>query len=1250
MSTPIRPPRTAPPKLTHRTGRRGVAQFEERIAELGWDFDEQSTIDFGIDGSVETADQDGRPSGALVSVQIKGGLSEFDEPSDNGWWFRFADRHYRYWMKYCLPVYVVLVDIDTREFFWQRVSADNVVSTGKQWKIEIPRNNDSTAAYTSWHLEAGGFLDEAVERAALVADLIPPAARAALGRLTATPDVVALLTAMLGGSAGAPELVVQALLTATPQWLKEAPGCAWEVVAAYASEHGLLDLAGSAFERGAEHDPEHAVGCLIAAASNYIDCDRDRARATLTGVKPVEPRHRLSVGLVRASIEHPPGDAHPIEVPPDLLADAHLLRDHAMAQAWLGGNAIRRGDFDHAITHLSRALELDPASTQTMLQLSEAHTRRALTARSRPDDVTLAQRLADDAYRQRRSWKGPSAEALVQVLSTLMLRGDEHELLRRGREAPHGVATPDEAVDPEVLERVAVAALLLGDADAFRECMTAMPDTARRAWLELDAPDAVDEPEGLSEGERIEAVLNRAVSEDDAHTVARTVLRLSHLGIDRTDAIAPLRDVGVVPELHVRLPQAILAAQCNLDEALPELRALAQDDAVAADVLVHQLGQAGRYDQALAELDALPPALRVSEHSLRVGTLLDAGRSELAEAAAVDALTDTSLTGRERQRLYRLLAAAAGRRDEPDKVITWCRRALAGLLTYEADATIVWWLISSCLNVGRNEQAWQAFEHYAPRPQTDEEVGVWRTLHQLHGWSADAMHQALELAQTWAEDALISAQLLGAICLTPDDEEGSDPDSEREARRVVRQQAFAELQQHCDRHGDASPIQCVTVSPDDREGMVEMFRASLAEQALVHHEVLLAVRQLQVPLGLLSDAVGSPYALAVVQRAAGMTIAAEPDASLFDLEVIEVAAALTAHGGRPLVTDASAIHLSGRLGVQDVVRRAFPRWQLPRASWHDIQRSLLEARQLQRSLGSMQWDTVGDRPVMIEVSPEDQNEILKRAEILEVASRSCEIVVEGPLRLFNGEDGTDDTAHSDEKRDADVTSNDGADPNSAESAAWLAPLQHAADTGAALWSDDVVLRRIARSVGVATFGTLAVLHALHEHAQIQLDEAWQEDLTQRLLAEWVIDGPWSAAQTVQRAQHPDAPLDVLLAVLTRPWRYTDEDERRAALQAVTGTIDHDPTVHRRWFTAVSLGLASAAKDPARAALLMAAQLAADDPDSPARFATYVGWLRELFSGTHPELDLGAGLDSVLALLAGSTGIPASTFAAALQAP
>ena len=54
MSTPSRPPRPVPPTLTHRTGRRGVAQFEERIAELGWDFHEQSTIDFGIDGSVET--------------------------------------------------------------------------------------------------------------------------------------------------------------------------------------------------------------------------------------------------------------------------------------------------------------------------------------------------------------------------------------------------------------------------------------------------------------------------------------------------------------------------------------------------------------------------------------------------------------------------------------------------------------------------------------------------------------------------------------------------------------------------------------------------------------------------------------------------------------------------------------------------------------------------------------------------------------------------------------------------------------------------------------------------------------------------------------------------------------------------------------------------------------------------------------------------------------------------------------------
>ena len=144
-------------------------------------------------------------------------------------------------------MYVVLVDTEAHTIYWQRVTAGTVIDTGKGWKVEIPRSNGVDEAIDAWHREAGGFLDEAVERAGLVADRLPPDANRALDPLREhTPDVVAHLTARLGGSATSPGLAVQSLLDAPPRWLTEAAAEALIVVAAYAAERELREQAAAA--------------------------------------------------------------------------------------------------------------------------------------------------------------------------------------------------------------------------------------------------------------------------------------------------------------------------------------------------------------------------------------------------------------------------------------------------------------------------------------------------------------------------------------------------------------------------------------------------------------------------------------------------------------------------------------------------------------------------------------------------------------------------------------------------------------------------------------------------------------------------------------------------------------------------------------------------------------------------------------------------------------------------------------------
>jgi len=561
-----------------------------------------------------------------------------------------------------------------------------------------------------------------------------------------------------------------------------------------------------------------------------------------------------------------------------------------------------------------------------MLKLAEAHRRRALTAASRPDDITEAVRLADAAHRQRQRWGGPVAAALAELLRALFVRGDYTEVLRRALPEPAGIAGAKEAADSAVLALACQAAKVTGQDPLATRLVAQMPESARRAQLELYLIEEGD-PEFAV---RLEAILDRAVEEDDAETIVRAVFRLSEHGVDRTDEAQRLHELGIVPDQYVRLPRAILLARHDLDAALPDLRALAADDPVAAETLVRLLASHGRHDEALDELAALPEALRVSEHDLRVLVLLEAGRGSDAENAAVDALSDGTLSSTDRRRLHRLLATRAAQRDDPHALIRWCRRAIGtDANASAADPVVVWWLIAAQLNVGRLDDARLTYQHYQPEVRTRDQVQTWAALHRAGGWDRVILKQGLELAQTWADDVDVSAGLL-IIMVMGTGREGS-PD-EAVDPNDVRRRLWLEVERHCERYGDSSPIHQVAFDPEKPDEFFNRLRDSLLVRSEVLGKLTRAVQLLQAPLGLLAEAAGHPYALAVVQRAAGLTPACAPAQAEYDLELNSAQKFISVGRGARAVTDAPALNLTGLLNVAEVIRGAGIRLVLPRAS------------------------------------------------------------------------------------------------------------------------------------------------------------------------------------------------------------------------------------------------------------------------------------------------------------------------------
>jgi Domain of unknown function (DUF4365) len=116
-------------RSTVQTERVGIAAVQKAVAEAGGFFRELPLPDEGIDAQIEWADDEGRPNGRLVAVQVKSGSSYFNSATEDGWRYSLKKSNLEYWGKYALPVILVLYDPDSDRAYWQVVRAENLSRT-----------------------------------------------------------------------------------------------------------------------------------------------------------------------------------------------------------------------------------------------------------------------------------------------------------------------------------------------------------------------------------------------------------------------------------------------------------------------------------------------------------------------------------------------------------------------------------------------------------------------------------------------------------------------------------------------------------------------------------------------------------------------------------------------------------------------------------------------------------------------------------------------------------------------------------------------------------------------------------------------------------------------------------------------------------------------------------------------------------------------------------------------------------------
>ncbi|MFI5590133.1 DUF4365 domain-containing protein [Amycolatopsis sp. NPDC051758] len=1150
--------------------REGLGLFQRAVTrDLGWIFREQTVVDQGIDGHVEIADEDGRGTGRLIAVQIKSGPSHFRRVK-GGWAFYYDETKRRLWLGHALPVMVVFIDLESDAIYWQRIHTSVERRTGKRYAVTVPENQTLSTAAEPWLLAASGVEQRAIERYESNLELLPPPVRRLLEDESAARLQRALVAQHLAEGRTNPSGTAQALISTRPLWMQASNAWPWRALASFCSHHDAMTESSAAWEIAAEDGGDQAGGRLAAAAANIAAVDRTRAAELLE-----EARRRggaeVVVAVVEAILEVPEGDLSPWRT--DTVLAAAGAKANSTVQHFLTDQALQSDDLPKAARHAERALALEPDDAAAMSKVALICARRAETAEAQAGDLARAAELLQAAVTQRRQWSGETRGLLALLARVLMIRGQFGAVLNMLLPAPLGTANADEADDP-VLRRLALtAAHGSGDSELVASIEAAMTDNVedqiarlRLGLLELPAAEA----EALWTPH-----LARARSDYDGEAAVMATHRLAALGVDATAQLDELIRAGALPLGTDRLPRAIATFRRNTAEGLSLLRSLSTEDPAAAEQLVHALVEVGRPDEAIAASASAAQRFR-SPRFLTLHALLvfQHATAERADRALQDALQAEDRPAERVELATRLADIAATAQD-------WARAesTLAQVVAYQTPPPdgVVWNLVRAQLNGGGETRAAATVARHQPRVRSEEEAQLWAQAMASLAWDDELAERAIELASDFADNAQLATFLLSHLVTatrgtvpenggeyTDDDALDAIPDPPDD-RPVVRgnlhRRAFELLNTLYETHGDATGMRILsTTSPEEFLAEVEPIvrrpdqthLAGLADQ----------ISRAQVPAGMLALSIGRSYTSALVQRTAGLLVAVAVDDAEHQAEVD----AATASAGRPAVVDISTLLVLSQLTDADAVSGQVGELILALPAHHDVLRAALQARTLAGSVGSLGSSAAEGSLTFYERNEEHYQFVRDRTAAVEALAHRCSIRPVGTTSVF------------------------GDNSERARAVPWLAAIEVAAQEGMPLWCDDLAVRRLARSVGVSCFSTMAMAEVLRDtrlesaHTSDEIDAVL--DATAKtvgeLHAEFVVDLPVSEEQLLDQAEADGwVPAAAALAIERPSWWGWQQDPVGLLMNRLYPAVrEAEPAQLPNWQRAAMLGAARAQPTPA----------------------------------------------------------------------
>lgn len=1094
----------------------GLLQF--RIGrELHWLYRSQPTHDHGIDAHVE-ATIAGVASGRILALQIKGGSSYFSRSVAGGWKHSVSARHATYWLRHSLPVVLVLVNLENRKCYWAEITAASLKSTGKNFSLFVPESHELSGALELWNDIVDGSLSRAREHLESNLDALPPSCTQPLRRIAVEhSDIAALLASTLAADFDDAPSLATVVLADHRGWLDAAGIDGWLTMANFALEHEVAAVAAIAFKAAAELDQSRAARLFALAALQSIDGDLNEARELIARAVVANPAE-IAVVVTESLVDLKVSERPISQLSAEVVHRMQLAQDDTLALQILARRAAFQRNESEAIRLFEEVLRISPLASSIMIELAGTYNRRAASPMSTPGDLARSELLGDTALAQRRKWTTNTLEALLAKLRALNLQGRHLEVLTAATRAPLGTASDSESSNYRIAKLALSAATHLGQTGRLRSIVENIADVTRRKLLvrELFPAKKQTKRAQIKLGSEL---LEIELLDNDAETISQRVFSLALLGVDRSDAIAPIVEAGVLPAHYPELIEAIAKASLDPSSARASLSALSRVEPLAASALIEALRRESEFVAASQE------AIRAFErfHTVdfledEIANLIRAGDSTAAEVRMREALAAGLLAGSKRTYFRTSLAEQDFERADWDDAAA----QLAAVLREDPNApqSTIWNLILCELQRQKPIVARSLIEQHFLDPKEPAEIDRWVTTYNLTGWTPKAATRAVSLAVEIAETNPKKASFLVSSIVSftqgtnPADIELSDTvDARPLVPGVIHVKAFKLIDDLMAVHGDSLGFRRLDVeSPSFISDLKELTGRSSDTHIL--DSLVRSIRRTHTPLGTLAWAIRRPYGLLLSQGGVGVTIASLADADAHQRETNSARSSL----GASVVVDLSAVVLADGLGRFGELRNLFTDVILSRAQRGDSLAATQEALNLTASAGTMNWSEEEQRLIFSERSAADQVRVLASVQRLD---QLCESM-------------TTRAVNSPTEADTDQVS-------AKSMGEWVDSIILAKQLQLPLWSDDAAHRSLARELEVVAFGTVNIVEALTQAAyespdQSECDQVAQDylDFERQLIDKSVVDQEISLERLIQIIRDESGLPTGISAVLTRP--------------------------------------------------------------------------------------------------------------------